>query len=73
MLLYQGTFNPSNPTTNFLFGDDDDGENRYSKISTTLYTGFTYNAVITGYNYGRLIDEVTLKCESSAGVACNFL
>ena len=73
MLLYQGTFNPSNPTTNFLFGDDDGGEGTYSKISTTLYTGNTYNAVITGYNYGRLMDQVTLKCESSAGVACNFL
>jgi len=73
MLLYQGTFDPSNPTNNFLFGDDDDGENTYSKISTALYTGFTYNAVITGYNYGTLMDQVTLKCESSAGVACNFL
>jgi len=74
MLLYQGTFNPSNPTTNFLFGNDDvDALNRYSKISTTLYTGNTYNAVITGYYNITLIDEVTLKCESSAGVACNFL
>ena len=73
MLLYQGTFNPSNPTTNFLFGDDDDGEGTYSKITTTLYTGVTYNAVITGYNYDTLMDQVTLKCESSAGVACNFL
>jgi hypothetical protein len=48
--LYQNTFNPSNPATNFVAGDDDSGTLQFaSKLSHSLVKGTTYILVVSGY------------------------
>ena len=54
LTLYQTSFNPSSPATNFLRGDDDSGALRFaSKFTHSLVAGTTYVLVVSTYNNGR--------------------
>ncbi|RYE13114.1 MAG: hypothetical protein EOP51_30330, partial [Sphingobacteriales bacterium] len=51
--LYQDSFNPAAPATNFLIGDDDSGTLQYSsKFTYNLTAGTTYILVVTPYSNG---------------------
>ena len=53
LTLYQTSFNPAFPATNFLRGDDDSGLLTYSsKLTHNLVAGVTYVFVISTYNNG---------------------
>ncbi len=53
LTLYQTSFNPALPATNFLRGDDDSGLLQYSsKLTHNLVAGTTYVFVISTYNNG---------------------
>jgi len=79
MMLYQGAFSSANPTSNFLFGNDDASgvtlsSDVFSSLNTTLYSGFTYSVVVSTYSSGYpLASSITLECSSTAGDACTFL
>jgi hypothetical protein len=48
--LYQTSFNPASPATNFLRGDDDSGALQYaSKLTHNLVAGTTYIIVVSTY------------------------
>jgi hypothetical protein len=48
--LYQTSFNPSLPATNFLRGDDDSGIGLFSKLTQNLTAGNTYILVVSTYD-----------------------
>ncbi|MVM28788.1 hypothetical protein GO755_01995 [Spirosoma sp. HMF4905] len=50
--LYQTSFNPASPATNFLHGDDDNGNAYLSKLTHSLTQGVTYIVVVATYNGG---------------------
>jgi hypothetical protein len=52
LTLYQTTFNPANPATNFLRGDDDTGVGLLSSLTQTLTSGTTYIVVVSTFNTG---------------------
>lgn len=53
MSLYQTSFNPASPATNFLRGDDDSGALQYSsKFTHSLVAGTTYVIVVSTYSSG---------------------
>ena len=53
MTLYQTSFNPASPATNFLRGDDDSGLLAFSsKLTHNLVAGTTYVMVISTYDNG---------------------
>ncbi len=53
MSLYQTSFNPASPATNFLRGDDDSGTLQYSsRLTENLVAGTTYIMVISTYLSG---------------------
>ncbi|MGB5076044.1 MAG: PEPxxWA-CTERM sorting domain-containing protein [Sphingorhabdus sp.] len=47
--LYQNSFDPNNPLTNLLAGDDDSGVALNSSLNFGLATGTSYFAVASGY------------------------
>ncbi|CAH0995652.1 hypothetical protein EMA8858_01777 [Emticicia aquatica] len=47
--LYQTSFNPASPATNFLRGDDDGGAGYLSSLTHTLSAGTTYILVVSTY------------------------
>lgn len=47
--LYQTSFNPASPATNFLRGDDDGGVGLLSSLTQTLTAGTTYIVVVSSY------------------------
>jgi hypothetical protein len=49
MTLYQTSFNPASPATNFLRGDDDSGTGLLSSFTHSLVQGTTYVIVISSY------------------------
>ena len=58
--LYQNTFNPTVPETNFLRGDDDSGIGFLSSLSQTLVAGTTYIIVVASF-YTEDTGTFTLK------------
>lgn len=53
--LYQTSFNPASPATNFLAGDDDSGTLQYSsKITYNFTAGTTYILVVAHYYNGSV-------------------
>jgi Fungalysin metallopeptidase (M36)/Ig-like domain CHU_C associated len=52
--LYQTSFNPASPATNFLKGDDDSGVGYLSKITQSLTTGTTYVLVVSTFTSGEV-------------------
>ncbi len=48
--LYQTSFNPALPATNFLRGDDDSGIGLFSKLTQNLTAGSTYILVVSTYD-----------------------
>jgi hypothetical protein len=53
MSLYQTSFNPASPATNFLIGDDDSGALQYSsRLAYNLVAGTTYIIVVSTYSSG---------------------
>jgi hypothetical protein len=53
--LYQNSFNPASPATNFLRGDDDSGIPLYgSRIGHNVVAGTTYIVVVTTYSTLRV-------------------
>jgi hypothetical protein len=49
--LYQDSFNPASPATNFVRGDDDiSGTNFLSSLTQTLTAGTTYILVVSGWS-----------------------
>ncbi|GAB3713717.1 hypothetical protein GCM10027592_53160 [Spirosoma flavus] len=48
--LYQTSFNPASPATNFLHSDDDSGEGFLSKLTHNLTAGTTYIVVVSPYS-----------------------
>jgi hypothetical protein len=63
--LYQHTFTPATPATNFLIGDDDSGSKQYaSKISYNLVAGTTYILVVATYQNGQT-GNFTVRATSS--------
>ncbi|WP_332368244.1 M36 family metallopeptidase [Spirosoma telluris] len=50
--LYQTSFNPASPATNFLHGDDDSGKDYMSKFTHSLTQGVTYIVVVATYAGG---------------------
>lgn len=64
MALYQTSFSPGSPATNFLMGDDDSADKRYgSKIRYNLTAGSTYVLVMSAFS-GGLIGNYTLRSSS---------
>jgi Fungalysin metallopeptidase (M36) len=49
MSLYQGSFNPNSPATNFLQADDDSGSGFFSLITQNVTQGTTYIIVVGTY------------------------
>lgn len=47
LALYNGTFDPQNPTTNLVACDDDSGPGAYSTITYGLTAGNNYTLVMT--------------------------
>lgn len=53
MSIYQASFNPALPATNFLRGDDDSGTLQFaSRLTENLVAGTTYVIVISTYSSG---------------------
>ena len=50
MAIYQNTFNPLTPATNFLLADDDAGVGNLSLLTQNLVAGTTYIVVVSTYN-----------------------
>lgn len=50
--LYQSSFDPANPSTNFLRGNDDHTGSLLSKITHSLTAGETYFLVVSTYHIG---------------------
>ncbi|GAB4046404.1 M36 family metallopeptidase [Spirosoma litoris] len=48
--LYQTSFNPASPATNFLHGDDDSGPAYLSQLTHSLTQGVTYILVVATYS-----------------------
>ncbi len=51
--LYQNSFDPASPATNFLRGDDDGGVGILSSLTQTLTAGTTYIVVVSHYSTER--------------------
>lgn len=49
LTLFQTSFNPANPATNFLRGDDDSGTGFLSSLTQTLVMGETYVIVVSSF------------------------
>jgi hypothetical protein len=47
--LYDGTFNPSNPSSNLYTDDDDSGGNRQFKLTAYLEAGVPYTLVVSTF------------------------
>ena len=66
MSLYQTTFDPASPATNFLGGDDDSGSLQYSsKLTRNLVAGTTYIIVVSTFETGV---TGTFTIESSTAI-----
>ncbi len=52
LTLYQTSFNPATPATNFLRGDDDSGSFLLSSLTETLVAGQTYVIVVSPFDSG---------------------
>lgn len=66
LTLYQTSFNPTSPATNFLRGDDDSGTLQYSsKLTHSLLAGTTYVLVISTYANNT---TGTYKLQSTANI-----
>ena len=52
LTLYQTSFDPASPATNFLRGDDDSGANQLSSLTHTLTAGTTYIVVVSTFANG---------------------
>ncbi len=52
LTLYQNSFNPASPATNFLRGDDDSGIRTLSSLTQTLAAGTTYIVVVSTFETG---------------------
>lgn len=50
LTLYQSSFNPASPATNFLVGDDDTGAGFRSSLAKELVQGSTYVLVVSTYS-----------------------
>jgi Fungalysin metallopeptidase (M36)/Fungalysin/Thermolysin Propeptide Motif len=65
--LYQNSFNPASPATNFVRGDDDiSGANFLSSLTQTLTAGTTYILVVSGWSPSV---TGTFTMTSSPGIA----
>ncbi|MGL4632844.1 MAG: M36 family metallopeptidase [Leadbetterella sp.] len=49
LTLYNGSFSPTSPSTNFMMTDDDSGEGLLSCVSGNLIAGNTYTLVVSTY------------------------
>ncbi|GAB4037545.1 M36 family metallopeptidase [Spirosoma gilvum] len=61
--LYQASFNPASPATNFLHGDDDSGPGYLSLFTHSLTQGVTYILVVATY-FGGVTGPFTLQASS---------
>jgi Fungalysin metallopeptidase (M36)/Fungalysin/Thermolysin Propeptide Motif len=52
LTLYQNSFYPASPATNFLRGDDDSGPGYLSSLTQTLTAGTIYIVVVSTYETG---------------------
>jgi hypothetical protein len=52
LTLYQSSFYPASPATNFLRGDDDSGPGYLSSLTQTLTAGTVYIVVVSTYETG---------------------
>ncbi|MBA4849354.1 M36 family metallopeptidase [Emticicia sp. BO119] len=63
--LYQTSFDPNSPSTNFLIGDDDSGPFQYSsKITYNFTAGNTYVLVVTTWG-NRVIGDYTMEATAT--------
>lgn len=70
--LYQTSFNPASPATNFVAGDDDSGTLQYSsKITYNFVAGTTYILVITPY-YNGSTGTYRLQATASSAPTSNI-
>ena len=65
LTLYQNSFNPASPATNFLRGDDDSGLGFLSSLTQTLTAGTTYIVVVSTFETGA---TGTFTLQSSTAV-----
>jgi hypothetical protein len=49
LTLYQNSFNPTSPATNYLYGDDDSGPGFLSRIDYNVTQGASYVLVVASY------------------------
>jgi hypothetical protein len=68
--LYQTSFNPLSPETNFLRGDDDSGIGFLSLLSHPLVQNTTYIVVVSSYNS---LDTGTFTLQTSSPIFSNTL
>lgn len=53
IMLYETSFDPATPATNFLRGDENSGVGNLSKLSHPLTSGTTYILVVAAFNNGQ--------------------
>lgn len=69
--LYQTSFNPANPTTNFLRGDDNSGLLLFSsKLIQTLTAGQTYILVVSTFAF---FESGTFTLQATSTKAANTI
>ncbi len=69
ILIYVDSFDPNQPLTNFVIGDDDSGAGLFSRIgSVTLASANQYIIVMTSYHAGST-GPVTFQIVGPGGVA----
>lgn len=62
LAIYQGTFDPANPTTNLVgCNDDESTSDRMPRFSAALSAGTTYVMVVTSYGSGAQNGTVTFS------------
>ncbi|MEY4539001.1 MAG: hypothetical protein RLZZ306_758 [Bacteroidota bacterium] len=64
LTLYQNSFNPASPATNFVRGDDDSGSGFLSSLTQTLTAGTTYIVVVSTFSTG-VTGTFTLQASSA--------
>ena len=70
LAIYQNTFNPAAPATNFLRGDDDAGVGSLSQLTQAVTLGNTYILVVSTY-YNNATGPFTLEASTDIFAGTN--
>ena len=70
LAIYQTSFNPAAPATNFLRADDDAGLGSLSQFTQALVQGSTYVIVVSSYS-NTITGSFTLEASSAVFVSIN--